>query len=173
MSINVAIISGNLTRDPELRATPGGTAVLRFGVAVNSRRKNQQTGRWEDCPNFIDCAMFGARAEKIAGYLDKGAKVAIKGELRYSAWEGRDGQRRSKVEIVVEDIEFMSRAENSAQGQQNQAYAPQAANPAPAPAQGYQAPQNASQAAAAVRAAFPGAQVVPTAAAVYDEDIPF
>ena len=65
MSINRVIISGNLTRDPELRSTAGGTSVLGFGVAVNDRRKNQQTGEWEDYPNFIDCTMFGARADAV------------------------------------------------------------------------------------------------------------
>ena len=108
MSINRVNISGNLTRDPELRATAGGTQVLSFGVAVSDRRKNPQTDEWEDYPNFVDCTMFGARAEAVGRYLAKGAKVAIEGKLRYSSWE-RDGQRRSKLEVIVEDIEFMSR----------------------------------------------------------------
>ena len=66
MSINRVVVSGNLTRDPELRVTPGGTQVLGFGVAVNDRRRNQQTGEWEDYPNFIDCTMFGNRAEALS-----------------------------------------------------------------------------------------------------------
>lgn len=108
MSINRVNISGNLTRDPELRATTGGTQVLSFGMAVNDRRKNQQTGEWEDYPNFVDCTMFGSRAEKISRYLTKGCKVAVEGKLRYSQWE-RDSQKRSKLEVIVEEIEFMSR----------------------------------------------------------------
>ena len=108
MSINRVNISGNLTRDPELRATTGGTQVLSFGMAVNDRRKNQQTGEWEDYPNFVDCTMFGSRAEKVSRYLTKGFKVAVEGKLRYSQWE-RDGQKRSKLEVIVEEIEFMSR----------------------------------------------------------------
>lgn len=108
MSINRVNISGNLTRDPELRATTGGTQVLSFGMAVNDRRKNQQTGEWEDYPNFVDCTMFGSRAEKISRYLTKGCKVAVEGKLRYSQWE-RDGQKRSKLEVIVEEIEFMGR----------------------------------------------------------------
>nr|UVY44276.1 MAG: Single-strand binding protein family protein [Bacteriophage sp.] len=106
MSINVVNISGNLTRDSELRRTTGGTAVLGFGVAVNDRRKNQQTGEWEDCPNFVDCTMFGTRAEKLAGMLTKGTKVCILGKLRYMSWE-KDGQKRSKIEVIVDDIELM------------------------------------------------------------------
>nr|UVX51802.1 MAG: Single-strand binding protein family protein [Bacteriophage sp.] len=106
MSINVVNISGNLTRDSELRRTAGGTAILGFGVAVNDRRKNQQTGEWEDYPNFVDCTMFGTRAEKLAGMLTKGAKVCILGKLRYMSWE-KDGQKRSKIEVIVDDIELM------------------------------------------------------------------
>lgn len=107
MSINRVIISGNLTRDPELRSTASGLPVLSFGVAVNDRRKNQQTGEWEDCPNFIDCTMFGARAESLSRYLSKGTKVSIEGKLRWSQWE-RDGQKRSKIEVIVDELEFMS-----------------------------------------------------------------
>ena len=107
MSINRVIISGNLTRDAELRQTANGTSVLGFGVAVNDRRRNSQTGEWEDYANFVDCTMFGQRAQAIAQYLRKGLKVAIEGKLRYSSWE-RDGQRRSKLEVIVDDLEFMS-----------------------------------------------------------------
>ncbi|MDO4533219.1 MAG: single-stranded DNA-binding protein [Coriobacteriia bacterium] len=107
MSINRVIISGNLTRDAELRQTASGTSVLGFGVAVNDRRRNNTTGEWEDYPNFVDCTMFGQRAQAIAQYLRKGLKVAIEGKLRYSAWE-RDGQKRSKLEVIVDDLEFMS-----------------------------------------------------------------
>ena len=107
MSINRVNISGNLTRDPELRATPGGQQVLTFGVAVNDRRRNQQ-GEWEDVPNYVDCVLFGSRAEALSKYLSKGSKVAIEGKLRYSSWETKDGQHRSKLEVSVDEIEFMS-----------------------------------------------------------------
>lgn len=113
MSINRVLISGNLTRDPELRQTAGGLAVLGFSVAVNDRRKNQQTGEWEDCPNFIDCTMFGGRAESLSRFLSKGSKVAVEGKLRWSQWE-RDGQKRSKVEVVVDEVELMSSREAAA-----------------------------------------------------------
>lgn len=112
MSINVVNISGNLTRDSELRRTAGGTAVLGFGVAVNDRRKNQQTGEWEDYPNFVDCTVFGTRAERLAGMLTKGTKVCILGRLRYTSWE-RDGQKRSKIEVIADDIELMGRRETA------------------------------------------------------------
>ena len=148
MSINRVFVTGNLTRDAELMATQGGTQVLRFSVAVNDRRQNQQTGQWEDYPNFVDCVLFGTRAEAIARYLTKGTKVAVDGSLRYSSWE-RDGQRRSKLEVAVRDVEFTSRQ------QQAQQPAPQQA-PAQLP---YQAPAAPAQQA--------------PAADVYDEEIPF
>jgi single-strand DNA-binding protein len=108
MSINRVTITGNLTRDPELRSTSGGTAVLKMGVAVNDRAKNQQTGEWEDRPNFIDVVMFGTRAESVSRFLSKGSKVAIEGKLRWSSWENPQGEKRSKIEVVVDEIEFMS-----------------------------------------------------------------
>jgi single-strand DNA-binding protein len=117
MSINKVLISGNLTRDPELRATASGMPVLGLGVAVNDRRKNQSTGEWEDFPNFIDCTMFGARAESVKNFLSKGSKVAIEGKLRWSQWE-RDGQKRSKIEVIIDEIEFLSARDGSSQSPQ-------------------------------------------------------
>lgn len=109
MSINRVMITGNLTRDPEVRNTQLGMAVLNLGVAVNDRRKNNQTGEWENYANFIDCVMFGTRAENVSRYLRKGSKVAIEGKLRWSQWEDKQGGKRSKIEVVVDDLEFMSR----------------------------------------------------------------
>ena len=131
MSINRVNISGNLTRDPELRSTAGGTAILSLGVAVNDRRKNPQSGEWEDYANFVDCVMFGTRAEAVSRYLQKGSKVAIEGKLRYSSWE-KDGQRRSKLEVVVDEIEFMSRGEQGGGGYGGGGYQPPLRPQAPA-----------------------------------------
>lgn len=142
MSINRVVISGNLTRDAELRTTQSGLSILDFGVAVNDRRKNQQTGEWEDCPNFVDCTVFGTRAEKLQPYLAKGSKVALEGKLRYRSWEG-GGQRRSKLDVIVDDLEFMSSRRDDA-------------------GSGY-APRPVTEADPAIDAA----------ASVYDEDIPF
>lgn len=100
MGINRVFISGNLTRDAEVRHTAGGAAVVSFGMAVNDRRKNPATGEWEDVPNFVDCVVFGKYGAAIAQSLAKGAKVCVDGQLRYSAWE-KDGQKRSKLEVVV------------------------------------------------------------------------
>ncbi len=116
MGINRVVITGNLTRDPELRSTSSGMAVLKMGVAVNDRRKNQQTGEWEDVPNFVDVTVFGARAEALPRFLSKGSKVAIEGKLRWSSWENQQGEKRSKLEVVADDIEFLSSREGSGSG---------------------------------------------------------
>ncbi|WP_058270809.1 single-stranded DNA-binding protein [Olsenella massiliensis] len=168
MSINRVNISGNLTRDGELRATAGGTSVLAFGVAVNDRARNQQTGNWEDRPNFVDCVMFGARADALARYLTKGTKVAIEGKLRWSQWQDRQtGQNRSKLEVVVDEVEFLSArgAEGATGGQQRQGRQQPV----------YGAPQDAAAtpgAPAAPRPQVPPVQTPPSAD-VYDTDIPF
>ena len=107
MSINKAFISGNLTRDPDLRSTANGTAVLQISVAVNDRRKNQQTGEWEDYPNYVECIMFGNRADSVSRILFKGTKVSIEGKLRWSQWE-KNGEKRNKLEVVIEEIEVMA-----------------------------------------------------------------
>lgn len=197
MAINKATITGNITRDPELRQTQGGTSVLTIGVAVNDRRKNQQTGEWEDYPNYIDCTIFGNRATGVAPHLQKGMKVAIEGKLNQSRWQAEDGTNRSKIEIIVDEIEFMSRqqgqtASKPVQQQPQQPMQQQAAQPqqfahqaasqpmqqqpmqqfAPQPMQ--QPVQAAPVQAAPVQQAMPMMQQAPQqVASIYDEDIPF
>ena len=161
MSINRVIISGNLTRDPELRQTAGGLPVLGFGVAVNDRRKNNQTGEWEDYPNFGDCTMFGTRAQSVMRFLSKGSKVVIEGKLRWSQWE-RDGQKRSKLEVIVDEIEFMSSRNGGGDGD---AYGNSFGNG------GYSNGFSAAPSNAGMSAPRQAAPVVD--ASVYDEDIPF
>lgn len=169
MSINRVNISGNLTRDPELRATAGGMQVLSFGVAVNDRTKNQQTGEWEDRPNFVDCTMFGRRAEALSRILRKGMKVAIEGKLRYSSWE-KDGQKRSKLEVIPDEVELMSgQPQHAPQAYQPQ-HAPQQAAPQWSAQQAYQNPPAAPQAAPQYA---PQPAPVQAQVELYDEDIPF
>ena len=131
MSINRVCISGNLTRDPEVRQSGSGMAILKMGVAVNDRRKNAQSGEWEDVPNFFDVVMFGSRGESVSRFLSKGSKVAIEGKLRWSSWETPDGDKRSKVEIVADDIEFLSARNDGGSGRTYDA--PAAAPSAPTP----------------------------------------
>lgn len=150
MTINSVTLSGNLTRDLEVRPTPSGFPVGQVGVAVNERRKNPQSGEYEDKPNFFDLVILGDRASKLAPYLVRGTKVTVSGKLRYSSWE-KDGQKRSKVDVLVDDLEFMSRREGG-----QQAYQP--------------APQQAPQPAPAYQPAFQQAYKQPD---LYDADIPF
>lgn len=112
MSINKVFLCGNITRNPEIRKTANGSSVLGFSIAVNDRIKNQQTGQWEDRPNFFDCVMFGPRADSIVHYMTKGMKVAIEGKLRWNQWE-KDGVKRSRVDVVIDDIELMQRRSNA------------------------------------------------------------
>lgn len=121
MSINKCQLSGNISRDPEIRQTASGMPVLTFGLAVNDRQKNSRTGEWEDYVNWIDCTMFGKRAESVHKWLEKGKKVFVDGKLRYSSWE-KDGQRRSKIEVIVEDIDFGFTAEPKASRSQESSY---------------------------------------------------
>lgn len=118
MSINHVAITGNLTREPELRNTHSGTAVLSFGIAVNDRRKNA-SGSWEDVPNFFECVTFGNRATALGDILTKGMKVAVAGKLHYSSWE-KDGQKHSKVDILAHEIEIMQNRKPQQQPQQEQ-----------------------------------------------------
>ena len=107
--LNTVSIGGNLCRDAELRATASGMAVLTFSVAVNESRKNQQTGEYEDYPNYVDCTMFGRRAESVSRYLTKGTYVALTGRLHQNRWQNKDGQNRSKLEVTADNIHFESR----------------------------------------------------------------
>lgn len=111
MSINRVNATGNLTRDSELSYTAQGAAVLTFGIAINDRRKDSQTGEWRDDPQFVDCVMFGKRAEAIQSRLYKGAKIALEGKLRQHSWQDEaTGQNRSKIEIDVREVEFLTGA---------------------------------------------------------------
>jgi single-strand DNA-binding protein len=107
-NVNVVVITGNLTRDPELRSTGGGTSVCEMRVAVNSRRKNGQTGQWEDKANYFDVVVFGAQADNCAAYLQRGRPVAIEGRLDWREWEAKDGSgKRQAVQVVANTVQFL------------------------------------------------------------------
>ena len=115
--INRVVLVGRLTRDPELRHLPSGSPVLQLGLAVNGRQKDA-SGNWVDKPNFFDVKVFGNQAESLAQHLAKGRRVGIDGRLDWSSWEAQDGSKRSKVEIVAFDIQFLdSRGDAEAQPQ--------------------------------------------------------
>lgn len=111
--MNRVCLIGNLTRDPELRTTGGGTSVCSLRVAVNTRRKDNATGEWVDKPNYFDVAVFGNQAESAAQYLAKGRPVGIDGRLEWSEWEAQDGTKRSKVEIVADNVKFLGGKDGS------------------------------------------------------------
>lgn len=109
MSINTVTISGNLTRDAEVKRTSSGMAIVTFSVAVNERRKNNQTGEWDNYANYVDVTWFGTYAEKCAGSMTKGTKVCVDGKLRQSRWQTQDGQNRSKLEVIADEVELPPR----------------------------------------------------------------
>ena len=115
-NINVVCITGNLTRDPELRSTPGGTAVCKLRVAVNSRRKDGQTGEWIDKPNYFDVTVWGAQGENCAQYLSKGRPVAVEGRLDWREWESQDGSKRQAVEIIANSVQFLGSRDGGGNG---------------------------------------------------------
>jgi single-strand DNA-binding protein len=129
-NINVVVITGNLTRDPELRSTQGGTSVCKLRVAVNSRRRDQ-SGEWIDKPNYFDVTVFGAQGENCSNYLSKGRPVAIEGRLDWSEWDATDGSgKRSKVEIVANSVQFLGSRDGSGGGGNGGGFQPQSDVPA-------------------------------------------
>ena len=105
-NINRVVLVGNLTRDPELRHTPGGTPVCSLRIAVNSRRRDE-SGQWIDKPNYFSISVFGNQAESSAQYLSKGRPVAIDGRLDWREWQAQAGGKRESVEIVAESVQFL------------------------------------------------------------------
>jgi single-strand DNA-binding protein len=119
-NVNVVVITGNLTRDPELRHTGGGTAVCELRVAVNSRRKDGQSGQWVDKPNYFDVVVWGAQGENCANYLAKGRPVAVEGRLDWREWEAKDGSgKRQAVQIVANSVQFLGSRDGSGGGNGN------------------------------------------------------
>ncbi len=114
-NVNVVVVTGNLTRDPELRHTGGGTAVCDLRVAVNSRRKDQ-SGNWVDKPNYFDVTVWGAQGENCAQYLSKGRPVAIEGRLDWREWEAKDGGKRQAVQIIANTVQFLGSRDGSGGG---------------------------------------------------------
>ena len=111
-SINRVVLVGNLTRDPELRHTPSGTAVCSLRLAVNTRRKDE-SGQWTDKPNYFDITVWGQQGENCAQYLAKGRPVAIDGRLEWREWEAQDGAKRQAVEVVAESVQFLGGRQES------------------------------------------------------------
>jgi single-strand DNA-binding protein len=130
-NINRVVLTGNLTRDPELRNTPSGTSVCSLRIAVNTRRKDQ-SGEWVDKANFFDITVWGAQGENVARFCSKGRPIAVDGRLEYREWEDRDtGKTRSAVEIVADSVQFLGGRDDGGNGNGGgQRFAPQSDVPA-------------------------------------------
>ena len=115
-NINRVVMTGNLTRDPELRSTSGGMSVCKLRIACNTRRKNNATGEWEDKPNFFDVTVWGAQGENCSRFLSKGRPVAIDGRLEWREWESQDGTKRQATDIIADSVQFLGSREDASGG---------------------------------------------------------
>jgi single-strand DNA-binding protein len=122
-NVNVVVVTGNLTRDPELRSTPGGTSVCKLRVAVNSRRKNTH-GEWVDKPNYFDVTVWGGQGENCANYLSKGRPVAVEGRLDWREWEDKEGNKRQAVEIIANSVQFLGSRDGGGETNGNAGFSP-------------------------------------------------
>jgi single-strand DNA-binding protein len=121
-NLNKVMLIGRLTRDPEVRTFSNGGKVANFGFAVNNRRKNQSSGQWEDEPVFIDVAVFnrgetGRQADLAEQSLRKGHQVFLEGHLKLDQWQAQDGQKRSKLTVVVDNFQFLEPRSESGMGE--------------------------------------------------------
>ena len=126
-NINRVVLVGNLTRDPELRHTPSGTAVCKLRIAVNTRQKDAQ-GNWGDKPNYFDVTVWGNQGESCAQFLSKGRAVGVDGRLDWREWEAQDGTKRQAVEIIADTVQFLGGREGGVEGERQ--FVPAAASAA-------------------------------------------
>jgi single-strand DNA-binding protein len=115
MNINRFVLTGNLTRDPEMSATGGGLSICKLGIAVNTRRKGSD-GQWEEKPNFFRVTVFGRQAESCGQYLKKGRPVAIDGRLEWRQWEDKEGRKRESVDIIADAVQFLGGRDDAVNG---------------------------------------------------------
>jgi single-strand DNA-binding protein len=115
-NINRVVLTGNLTRDPELRSLPSGMSVCSLRIATNTRRKNQASGEWEDKPNYFDVTVWGAQGENCARFLSKGRPIALDGRLEWREWETQDGAKRQAVDIIADSVQFLSARDDAGNG---------------------------------------------------------
>jgi single-strand DNA-binding protein len=114
-NINRVVMTGNLTRDPELRNLPSGTAVCSLRIACNTRRKDE-SGNWVDKPNYFDVTVWGAQGENCAQYLSKGRPVAIDGRLEWREWQDKDGNKRQSTDIIADSVQFLGSRDGGENG---------------------------------------------------------
>src|SRR4030081_2015858 len=115
-NINRVVMTGNLTRDPELRTTTSGMSICKLRIACNTRRKNSSSGEWEDKPNFFDVTVWGAQGENCSRFLSKGRPVAIDGRLEWREYETQDGHKRQSVDIIADSVQFLGGRDDGGNG---------------------------------------------------------
>ena len=118
-NIKRVIITGNLTRDPEMRSLPSGTSLCSLRIACNGRRQNRETQQWEDVPNYFDVTVWGQQGENCSRYLSKGRGVAIDGRLQWREWQDQQGNKRQSVDIVAESVQFLGGRDDAGAGNGN------------------------------------------------------
>jgi single-strand DNA-binding protein len=126
-NINRVIVTGNLTRDPELRSLPSGMSVCGMRIAVNTRRKDGSTGEWVDKPNYFDVTVWGAQGENCARYLAKGRPVAVDGRLEWREFTDKQGNQRQAVDIIADTVQFLGGRDDAGGGEgggQSQGFTP-------------------------------------------------
>jgi single-strand DNA-binding protein len=155
MNINRVVLTGNLTRDPEISSTPGGLSICKLGLAVNGRRKTKE-GTWEEKANYFRVTVFGKQAENCHQYLKKGRAIAIDGRLEWSQWE-REGQKRESVDIIADNVQFLGGRDDSAGANGN----------------GFSGNVSAAQTESDVPIDTADFESAPAGASTADEDIPF
>ena len=114
-NINRVVLTGNLTRDPELRTTPSGMAVCSLRLACNTRRKDG-SGQWVDKPNYFDVTVWGAQGENCANFLSKGRPIALDGRLEWREWEDQQGNKRQAIDIIADSVQFLGSREGGDNG---------------------------------------------------------
>jgi single-strand DNA-binding protein len=156
-NINRVVMTGNLTKDPELRSLPSGTSVCELRIACNTRRKDQSSGEWTDKPNYFNVKVWGAQGENAARFLSKGRPVAVDGRLDWREWEAQDGTKRQAIDIIADSVQFLGSRDDSSGG----GFAGNGGPPTQA-AQGGDVPVNEGD-----------FQPAPVGAAAAEDDIPF
>lgn len=128
-NINRVTVTGNLTADPSLNTLPSGTTVCDLRVAVNGRRKDNESGQWVDKPNYFNVKVWGAQGENAAKYLSKGRPVAVDGRLDWREWQDKEGNKRQSVDIIADTVQFLGGRDEGSSGGNGNGFTPSTSTP--------------------------------------------
>ena len=137
-NVNRVVVSGNLTKDPELRQLAGGNSVCKLRIAVNTRKKDRDSNQWSDVANYFDVTVWGAQGENVAKYLQKGSALLVDGRLEWREWQAQDGTNRQAVEIIAENTQFLGGRDGGSGGGQDRSGGGGGGEFAPGPDRGLQ-----------------------------------